>query len=56
MSEITAKEAVRKFSDIIGRVEYGGEWVVVTRHGKPCVACVSLEDLERLKKLKQRRS
>ncbi|WP_149182960.1 type II toxin-antitoxin system Phd/YefM family antitoxin [Streptomyces sp. TRM49041] len=32
----------------INRVVYGGERVVVTRHGKPLVALVSAADLERL--------
>ncbi|MEU3433141.1 type II toxin-antitoxin system prevent-host-death family antitoxin [Streptomyces sp. NPDC006863] len=33
---------------VVNRVVYGGERVVVTRHGKPLVALVSAADLQRL--------
>ncbi|WP_330456474.1 type II toxin-antitoxin system Phd/YefM family antitoxin [Streptomyces sp. NBC_00820] len=35
-------------ADLINRVVYGGERVVVTRRGKPLVALVSAADPERL--------
>ncbi|MDO0928803.1 type II toxin-antitoxin system Phd/YefM family antitoxin [Streptomyces sp. TG1A-8] len=37
-----------ELADLIDRVVYGGERVVVTRHGKPLVALVPAADLERL--------
>jgi prevent-host-death family protein len=37
-----------EFADMVNRVVYGGERVVVTRHGKPLVALVPAADLERL--------
>ncbi|MEW5913108.1 MAG: type II toxin-antitoxin system Phd/YefM family antitoxin [Thermodesulfobacteriota bacterium] len=38
-------------SAVLSRVEYGGERVAVTRHGKPVAAVVPLEDLEALEAL-----
>lgn len=46
--EIPVTQARAEFADLINRVVYGGERVVVTRHGKPIVALVSAADLERL--------
>ncbi|MET9831631.1 type II toxin-antitoxin system Phd/YefM family antitoxin [Streptomyces sp. NPDC006385] len=49
--EIPVTQARAELADLINRVVYGGERVVVTRHGKPLVALVSASDLERLEKL-----
>ncbi|GAA2285363.1 antitoxin [Streptomyces ruber] len=46
--EIPVTQARAELADLINRVVYGGEHVVVTRHGKPLVALVSAADLERL--------
>ncbi|MDT9684376.1 type II toxin-antitoxin system Phd/YefM family antitoxin [Streptomyces sp. TRM76323] len=46
--EIPVTQARAELADLINRVVYGGERVVVTRHGKPLVALVSSADLERL--------
>lgn len=46
--EIPVTQARAALADLINRVVYGGERVVVTRHGKPLVALVSAADLERL--------
>lgn len=46
--EIPVTQARAELADLINRVVYGGERVVVTRHGKPLVALVSAEDLRRL--------
>ena len=40
MYEIPVTEARAEFSELISRVAYGGEPVVITRHGKPLVAIV----------------
>ena len=45
---MTVAEAKNRFSDVLRRAEYGGERVVVERHGKPVAAIVSTEDLRRL--------
>lgn len=46
--EIPVTQARAELADLINRVVYGGERVVVTRHGKPLVALVSAADLELL--------
>ncbi|MFD8373879.1 type II toxin-antitoxin system Phd/YefM family antitoxin [Streptomyces sp. NPDC059688] len=46
--EIPVTQARAELADLINRVVYGGERVVVTRHGKPLVAMVSAADLDRL--------
>jgi prevent-host-death family protein len=46
--EIPVTQARAELADLINRVVYGGERVVVTRHGKPLVALVSAADMERL--------
>ena len=43
--EIPVTQARAELADLINRVVYGGERVVVTRHGKPLVALVSAADL-----------
>jgi prevent-host-death family protein len=40
MHEIPVTEARAEFSELINRVAYGGEPVIITRHGKPLVALV----------------
>jgi len=49
--EIPVTQARAELAELINRVVYGGERVVVTRHGKPLVAMVSAADLERLEEL-----
>ncbi len=46
--EIPVTQARAELADLINRVVYGGERVVVTRHGKPLVALVSAADLAEL--------
>jgi prevent-host-death family protein len=48
MATLTVAEARNRFSDVLRRAEYGGERVVVERHGKPVAAIVSTDDLRRL--------
>lgn len=49
--EIPVTQARAELADLINRVVYGSERVVVTRHGKPLVALVSAADLRRLEEL-----
>ncbi|MEV8046064.1 type II toxin-antitoxin system Phd/YefM family antitoxin [Streptomyces griseoluteus] len=49
--EIPVTQARAELADLINRVVYGSERVLVTRHGKPLVALVSAADLERLEAL-----
>ncbi|WP_030544777.1 type II toxin-antitoxin system Phd/YefM family antitoxin [Streptomyces albus] len=46
--EIPVTQARAELAELINRVVYGGERVVVTRHGKPLVALVSAADLRLL--------
>ncbi|MFH8793279.1 type II toxin-antitoxin system Phd/YefM family antitoxin [Streptomyces sp. NPDC017941] len=51
--EIPVTQARAELADLINRVVYGSERVVVTRHGKPLVALVSADDLRRLDEIDQ---
>ncbi|MFC9125381.1 type II toxin-antitoxin system Phd/YefM family antitoxin [Streptomyces sp. NPDC057099] len=51
--EIPVTQARAELADLINRVVYGGERVVVTRHGKPLVALVSADDLRRLEEAQE---
>jgi prevent-host-death family protein len=42
---VELREGVR---EALNRVEFGDERIVVTRHGKPSAALVSIADLERI--------
>ncbi|AXG14496.1 type II toxin-antitoxin system Phd/YefM family antitoxin [Intrasporangium calvum] len=46
MQEIPVTEARAQLSDLVNRVAYGGQPVVLTRHGKPLVALVPVASLE----------
>ncbi|MET9860313.1 type II toxin-antitoxin system Phd/YefM family antitoxin [Streptomyces smyrnaeus] len=48
--EIPVTQARAELAELINRVVYGEERVVVTRHGKPLVGLVSAADLERLER------
>ena len=45
-SFVTTKELRAGLAEILNRVAYGGDQVVVTRHGKPFVAIVATYDLQ----------
>jgi len=51
---VPAAELRNRGSDIINAVAYGGEQVVLTRHGKPVVAIVSLLVLDALKDIEDK--
>ncbi|MGA8112990.1 MAG: type II toxin-antitoxin system Phd/YefM family antitoxin [Actinocatenispora sp.] len=48
VDEIPVTQARAEFADLVNRVTYGGERIVVTRHGRPIVALVPAADLDRL--------
>lgn len=54
MEEIPTAEARRQLADLVNRVAYGKERVVLTRHGRAVAALVPLEDLSLLERLKRR--
>jgi prevent-host-death family protein len=43
-----AREARNHFADLLGRVHYKGDTVIVERSGKPMVAVIPVEMFERL--------
>ena len=45
---IGAREARRRFADLLGRVGYGGEVAIVERSGKALVALIPVEVYETL--------
>jgi prevent-host-death family protein len=51
METVSVVEARRMLSELLGRVAYARERVVVERKGKPMAALVSIEDLRRLEAL-----
>jgi prevent-host-death family protein len=51
MSERRISEARESFSTTINRAAFGGERVVITRHGKRVAAVVPIDDLELLESL-----
>ena len=55
MAEINTISARANFSEVVSRAAYGKERVVLTRHGKPVAAVISLEDLETLERLEDER-
>ena len=51
MTRINASEVRSAFADILNRVAYGGERIVLHRRGKNVAALVPLEDFALLEKL-----
>lgn len=56
MDTISVVEARKKFSDLMARVAYAGERIVIERRGKPMMAWISIEDLHRLAELEKEAS
>ena len=54
MLEIGVAEIRSNLADVINRVAYGGERVILQRRGKQVLAVVSMEDLELLNALEDR--
>jgi prevent-host-death family protein len=50
-AEISASEVRGQISEVISRVAFGGERVVISRNGNVRVAIVPISDLDRLKEL-----
>jgi prevent-host-death family protein len=54
-TEIPASEVRGQISEVISRVAYGGERVVISRNGKAQVAVIPIADLDRLTQLDEQR-
>ena len=48
-THISIGQVKRDISDLVNRVAYGGERIVLTSRGKPKAAIVSMEDYDRLR-------
>jgi prevent-host-death family protein len=53
-ARLSASRAREKFADIVNRVEYGGERVIVRRHNRDVAAVIPIEDLELLQRVEDR--
>jgi prevent-host-death family protein len=54
-SEIPVTQAREELADLINRVAYGHERIILTRHSKPVACIVPPEDLARLEDWEQER-
>jgi prevent-host-death family protein len=52
-SEIPVTQAREELADLINRVAYGHERIVLTRHSRPVACIVPPDDLARLEKLER---
>lgn len=48
VTEIAADDVRSQLGELWGRVAFGGERILITRHGKPIAGIVSAEDLKKL--------
>jgi len=54
--QVSIGRVKRDISELVNRVAYGGERIVLTSRGKPKAALVSMEDYERLERDRARQS
>ena len=54
MTRLNATEARSDFAEILNRVSYGGERIILHRRGKDVAVLVSVEDLKLLRKIEDR--
>jgi prevent-host-death family protein len=53
-SQVSIGQVKRDISDLVNRVNYAGERIILTSRGKPKAALISMEDYERLLKSESR--
>jgi antitoxin Phd len=51
---ISASKVRDDFAETLNRVAYGGERVVLNRHGKPIAAVITIDDLNFLEEMEDR--
>lgn len=54
MTRLAASEARHQFAEVVNQVAFGGERIVLHRHGKDVAALVPVADLELLEELENR--
>jgi prevent-host-death family protein len=52
--QVSIGQIKRDISDLVNRVTYAGEHIIITSRGKPKAALVSMKDYERLLKIDSR--
>lgn len=55
MGLISISDAKVSFSKFVNRVAYGKERIVITSHGQPKAALISIDDLHQFEKLEEER-
>ena len=55
MTIISVSKMKNMLSDVLNRVAYGKERIVVSSHGNPKAAVISIEDLKLLEELEEKR-
>ena len=53
MVTTSSTKARAEFADLLNRVIYNQQTVIIKRHGKPCAAIIPIHALESLKRLAQ---
>lgn len=53
---VSVAEAKNNFSDLLNRVIYRRERIIVSKHGKPVGALISTHDLEQLEELEKQQA
>ena len=53
-SKITATVAKATFAELVRRVQFGSERIVIQNHGQDAVAVISIEDFETLGRSKSK--
>lgn len=53
MQQVTIGQVKRDISDLVNRVAYAGERIVLTSRGRPKAVLISLTDFERLQETEQ---
>jgi prevent-host-death family protein len=51
ITKINANEARKHFSEIVGRVTFGDEAIIITRSGKESAVMISIEDFKHFQEL-----
>ena len=54
LTTISTVDARKKFADIVNKVAYGKESIILTRRGQNVAALVSMEELELLQQIEDR--
>ena len=54
MTRLAASEVRLQFAEVVNQVAFGGERIVLHRHGKDVAAIVPVADLELLEELEKR--